>query len=75
MFVVIRQLPEIEDDTFMQEYEQERLAINASPQVQYSAVNRLKEEYLRRLYKQQSEGLSADSGYLSFCQKNSDWLI
>ena len=75
MYVDIRQLPEIEDDTFMQEYEQERLAINASPQVQYSAVNRLKEEYLRRLYKQQSEGLSADSGYLSFCQKNSDWLI
>lgn len=75
MYMDIRQLPVIQDEAFMQEFEQERLAVNAEAQLQYSRVNALKQQYLNRLYAQQQENLAADSDYNAFCQKNADWLI
>lgn len=75
MYVDIRQLPVIEDDVFMEEYEIERLALNSAPRLQYSCVNALKERYLRRLYMQSASSLFVDADYLAFRQKNIDWLI
>ena len=75
MYVDIRQLPPIEDDTFMKEYEKERLVVNSFSQLNYSRVNALKQRYLRRLYVQQASSLSVDLSYQLFCRKNIDWLI
>ncbi|MBO7067282.1 MAG: 4-alpha-glucanotransferase [Bacteroidaceae bacterium] len=75
MYVDIRQLPVIEDEAFMQEYEKDREAVNAAAQMQYAKVNALKQRYLRRLYQQQASSLHSDPCYLRFCQKNDDWLI
>lgn len=75
IYIDIRQLPAIDDADFMQEYEKERAAVNASVQLQYTKVNALKQRYLRKLYQQQAASLSDDTGYTSFCQKNSDWLL
>ena len=70
MYIDIRQLPAIQDEDFMQEYEQECLAVNAEAQLQYSRVNALKQRYLRRLYIQQMDNLSADSEYLAFFRQH-----
>jgi 4-alpha-glucanotransferase len=75
MYIDIRQLPAIDDADFMQEFEKDRSAVNATPQLQYAKVNALKQRYLRRLYQQRASVLSDDSGYLTFCQKNNDWLL
>lgn len=74
MYVDIRQLPAIEDKAFMQQYEQDRVALNSSAQLQYARVNALKHQYLRRLYQQQADAFATDEEYLSFCRKNTDWL-
>ena len=74
MYIDIRQLPSIDDAGFMQEYERDRAAVNASVQLEYAKVNALKQRYLRRLYQQQATFLSDDTGFISFCQKNNDWL-
>lgn len=75
MYIDVRQLPAIQDEAFMQEYERERLTVNDAAQLQYSRVNALKERYLRRLYVQQSPTLTSDSAFHAFRQKNADWLI
>ena len=75
MYVDIRQLPAIEDEDFMQQYEKERIALNSTSRLQYSSVNALKERYLRRLYMQSASSLFVDASYNSFRQKNIDWLI
>ena len=75
MYIDIRQLPPIDDETFMQEYEKERAVLNASVQLQYTKVNKLKQRYLKRLYQQQVVSLANDKEYVSFCQKNNDWLL
>jgi 4-alpha-glucanotransferase len=74
MYIDVRQLPAIEDKAFMQQFEQDRVALNASSQLQYAKVNALKHRYLGRLYQQQAEGLVADTAYHSFCKKNANWL-
>ena len=74
MYVDIRQLPAIEDKAFMRQYQQDRVALNASVQLQYAQVNALKHRYLRRLYQQMEDSLATDAAYHSFCKKNSDWL-
>lgn len=75
MYIDIRQLPAIEDKAFMQEYEKDRAALNATVQMQYAKVNALKQRYLRRLYLQLSSELQDDVGYVTFCQKNNYWLL
>ena len=74
MYVDIRQLPAIEDKAFMEQYQQDRVALNSSPQLQYAQVNALKHRYLRRLYQQHTDTLASDIDYHSFCKKNADWL-
>ena len=74
MYVDIRQLPEIKDADFMQEFEKDRVAANSTQQLQYSKVNALKHRYLRRLYIQQETTLPSDKDYLRFCDRNRYWL-
>lgn len=75
MYVDIRQLPTIEDEAFMLQYEKERTTLNTTSRLQYSSVNALKERYLRRLYMQSASSLFVDASYNAFRQKNIDWLI
>ena len=74
MYVDLRQLPAIADDAFMQQFEQDRVELNASSQYQYARVNALKHQYLKRLYRQQAESLAVDEDYIAFCKKNAEWL-
>ena len=74
MYIDIRQLPDIEDEAFMQQFEQDRAMLNASSQLQYAQVNMLKHRYLRKLYQQQADSLTSDTAYFNFCKKNADWL-
>lgn len=75
MYTDIRQLPAIEDPSFMKDFQKECAALNASEKLQYAQVNALKQRYIRRLYQQQVSALSTDSAYQSFCKKNHDWLL
>ena len=75
MYTDIRQLPAIEDPSFMKDFQKECAALNASEKLQYTQVNDLKQRYLRRLYQQQASALSTDDAYQGFCKKNHDWLL
>ena len=67
MYVDLQQLPPINDAAYQLEYEKQRRKLNALEQVDYEEVNRLKMDYLGRLYKQESRRILKDKDFLSFC--------
>lgn len=74
MYVDLQQLPPINDAAYQLEYEKQRRRLNALEQVDYEEVNRLKMDYLGRLYKQESRRILKDNDFLSFCNRNQEWL-
>lgn len=74
-YVDLSQLPVILDGAYMSSYESERVRLNALPQQDYEAVERMKTGYLRRLYAQEGESTRQKSSYLSFFKLNEDWLV
>ena len=74
MYVDLQQLPPINDAAYQLEYEKQRRKLNALEQVDYEEVNRLKVDYLSRLYKQESRRIQKDNDFLSFCNRNQEWL-
>lgn len=75
MYVDLQSLPPVNDASFMQEYEKKRRDLNRLPQVDYEAVNQLKQDYLRRLYNQIHRHLQQDSDFMHFCSANENWLV
>ena len=49
--------------------------LNALPEIDYEAVNRLKDEYLREIFSQQGEKDLASSEYAEFFSRNQSWLV
>lgn len=75
MYLDLRQLSAIDDETFMQAYEAERLELNALPQMDYERAAGLKLRYLHRLYLQEGEALLASARCREFVRRNEDWLV
>ena len=75
LYMDLRQLPEIKDDAFMQEYESECLGLNSLPQVDYERTMNLKLRYLHRLYEQEGSALLSSSACREFVRRNEEWLI
>ena len=55
-------------------YRKEREALNALPTVNYSAVYRLKINYLRELFDEISGDILSSDGYKSFAKEQEEWL-
>ena len=74
-YVDLSQLPAVLDGEYMTRYERERVRLNNLPQEDYEGVERLKSEYLRRLYEQEGEAAMLSAAYQNFFKANEDWLI
>ena len=74
-YVDLSQLPAVLDGEYMTRYECERVRLNNLPQEDYEGVERLKSEYLRRLYEQEGEAVMLSAAYQNFFKANEDWLI
>lgn len=74
MYVDLRQLSALEDKAAMKEYEKQRKALNALPQVDYEAVNELKRGYLRQIFAQTGKEVLASAAFKKFFKENAHWL-
>ena len=74
-YVDISQLPPLHNEAAMRDFEQQRRELNALPQVDDVAVNRLKTGYLRRLYRQEGKEVLRRSDCQEFCDASREWLF
>ena len=74
-YMDLRQLPPLANAEAAEKYESRRRALNVLPQVDYEAVNALKQEYLHDLFGQEGEKTLASEGFLDFFKQNEHWLV
>ena len=74
-YVDLSQLSVILDGAYMTAYESERVRLNSLPQQDYEAVERLKTDYLRRLYAQEGEATLMTAAYRAFFKANEEWVV
>ena len=75
MYTDLRQLSPIEDPETAERMEKERKLLNALPQVDYEAVNKLKREYLSIVYGQEKDKVLASADFKEFFKQNEEWLM
>ena len=75
MYTDLRQLSPIEDPETAERMEKERKLLNALPQVDYEAVNKLKREYLSIVYGQEKDKVLASADFKEFFEQNKEWLM
>ena len=74
MYIDVRQLPTLKDAEKAARYEEERIRLNALPQIDYEQVNSVKRAYLKDIYGQEGSRLLASKEYIDFYEKNENWL-
>lgn len=75
MHIDLNQLEALEDAGQRESFEQQRLKLNALPQVDYEAVNQYKLKYLHLLFQQMGETLLDSTGFRQFFKENKHWLV
>lgn len=70
----ISALPSLKDGRVRAGFIRRAKRLNSSRTFDYTAVNELKEEYLRKLFEESHETLLADDTYKSFAKKQREWL-
>lgn len=75
MHIDLNQLEALEDAGQRESFEQQRLKLNALPQVDYEAVNQYKLKYLHLLFQQIGETLLESTGFRQFFKENKHWLV
>lgn len=74
MYIDLRQLPALADAQFASRFEEERARLNALSVVDYEAVNRLKQSYLKEVYRQEGENVLKSDEFNTFFADNRHWL-
>lgn len=74
MYIDLRQLPALADAQFVSRFEEERASLNALSVVDYEAVNRLKQSYLKEVYRQEGENVLKSDEFNTFFADNRHWL-
>lgn len=74
MYIDLRQLPVLADAQFVSRFEEERARLNALSVVDYEAVNRLKQSYLKEVYRQEGENVLKSDEFNTFFADNRHWL-
>lgn len=74
-YIDLRQLPPLKDAKARECYEIRRKELNDLPQVDYEAVNALKQEYLHELFGQEGVEVLQSESFLDFFRKNEEWLV
>ena len=75
MYIDLRQLPELTDETDMKAFEKQRKMLNSMSSVNYEQVNQTKRKYLQAIFRQAGEQILAEPEYKAFFAKNEEWLI
>ncbi len=73
-YISLKRAGELRDSALQAEYEAEGERLNALPQIDYVAVNNLKESYMRQLYSEVGESVLATKDFKNFLSQNSYWL-
>ena len=74
-YIDLRQMAPLPTKREMADYERERRRLNRLPQVDYEAVEALKQGYLHSLYKVEGERTLRSAPYRRFAKENSEWLM
>lgn len=74
-YIDISQLPVLDDANKMLYFKQQQKELNALPQIDYVAVNQVKQEYLRLLYRQEGLKTTSSKGYKQYVKANEHWLL
>jgi len=74
MYIDLSQLPALADAQFASRFEEERARLNALSVVDYEAVNRLKQSYLKEVYRQEGENVLKSDEFNTFFADNRHWL-
>ncbi len=74
IYIDLRQLPRLEDDEEAKKFEEERVRLNELPAVDYEGVNKMKWNYLKKLYAQEGTKTLQSAEFNSFYEKNEHWL-
>lgn len=75
MYIDLRQLPALKDEAESKRFEEERVRLNALPQVDYEQVNKLKREYLKLIFEQEADNILNSEAFEAFFRDNKDWLV
>lgn len=74
MYLHMKSVGYLKDKERSEYYKQEMLRLNELPQVDYEAVNKLKNSYLREFYAEHGEETRKTESYKEFVERNEYWL-
>lgn len=75
MYLSIKQMGDLKDESLMEFFKQRQAELNESSIVEYDAVNRVKWDYFKEIFKQNKDEVLKSEAFLSFFKKNEEWLI
>ena len=73
-YLDLRQMSPLPTKRAMTAFERERRRLNAMPEIDYEAVEALKQDYLRQLYAAEGEQTLRSAACKRFMKENNDWL-
>ena len=74
MYIDLRQLPALKDKKAAEAFEKARIEVNTLPMMDYEKANKLKMDYLRKVYQMEGKKVLASEDFLNFFQHNEEWL-
>ncbi|WP_303240043.1 4-alpha-glucanotransferase [Phocaeicola plebeius] len=74
MYIDLRQLPALKDKKAAEAFEKARIEVNSLPMMDYEKANKLKMDYLRKVYQMEGKKVLASEEFLNFFQHNEEWL-
>lgn len=74
MYLHLKAVGTIKDKDRRQQYIEDSVKLNELPQVDYEAVNKLKNSYLRDIYSEQRDATRKNESYKAFVEHNEYWL-
>ena len=74
-YIDLEQVGPLDDDRLMTEYNRRRTELNSLDYSDYEGVERVKSEYMHRIFDCRKESLANDADFCKFVVDNSDWLI
>ena len=72
-YLDLEQVGALADKNLMTEYNRRRTELNALDHTDYEAVERVKSEYMRRVYYERHDAIAADADFARFVEENA-WL-
>ena len=72
-YIDLEQVGQLADKNLMTDFYRRRKELNSLDYTDYQSVERVKNEYMRRIYDERREAIAKDAGFLQFVESN-NWL-